>query len=210
MKRVICILFVCVVSLQLCFSQAHKPLVQLSGLVLTSDSLIGLPYATVLIKNEGRGTLSNYQGFFSLVTYVGDTVIFTSIGFRPEEIIIPDSLSLKKYSVIQLLTRDTIYLPETVIYPWPTKEEFRNAFLSLNLPDDDLARAKKNLERQRMKELGEAMTMDSKENADYYLRQQAQKFYYAGQAPPMNIFNPIAWSQFIQAWQNGDFKRQTK
>jgi hypothetical protein len=24
----------------------------------------------------------------------------------------------------------------------------------------------------------------------------------------MNIFNPAAWSEFIQAWKRGDFKRK--
>jgi len=29
-----------------------------------------------------------------------------------------------------------------------------------------------------------------------------------GQVPPQNIFNPIAWAEFIQAWKRGDFKRK--
>jgi hypothetical protein len=106
------------------------------------------------------------------------------------------------------MTFDTVFLSETVIYPWPTPEQFRQAFLSLNIPDDDLERARKNLERQRLKELGDAMVMDANENKDYYLRQQAAKFYYKGQTPPMNIFNPVAWAEFFKAWQRGDFKRK--
>jgi hypothetical protein len=34
--------------------------------------------------------------------------------------------------------------------------------------------------------------------------------YYAGGTPPINLFNPIAWAQFLQAWQNGEFKRKDK
>jgi hypothetical protein len=26
--------------------------------------------------------------------------------------------------------------------------------------------------------------------------------------PPMNIFNPAAWADFIQAWKRGDFKNK--
>ncbi len=51
------------------------------------------------------------------------------------------------------------------------------------------------------------MAMDGDENADYYMRQEAAEFYYDGQIPPMNIFNPFAWAQFIKAWKNGDFKK---
>ncbi|GIV35139.1 MAG: hypothetical protein KatS3mg031_2674 [Chitinophagales bacterium] len=206
MKQVF--LLLCVLPALLFAQKDEDRLIQLSGLVLTSDSLIGIPYATIIIKHEGRGTLSNYDGFFSLVVLPGDSVKFSAVGFRPEIIAIPDTFSRKKYSVIQLLTQDTIYLPETIIYPWPTKEEFRKAFLSLNIPDDDLERARKNLERERLKEIGSVMAMDANEATDYYFRTEAQKFYYAGQMPPQNIFNPFAWAQFIEAWKRGDFRRK--
>ena len=185
-----------------------QKVLQLSGLVLTSDSLMGLPYATVLIKGTGRGTVTDYQGFFSMVVAKGDVIEFSSIGHRTNSFIVPDTLWLDRYSVIELLTRDTFYLPETQIFPWPTKDQFKQAFLSINIPDDDYERAKRNLDRERMKELGMAMKMDGKENADYYFRNESYKYYYYGQVPPMNIFNPLAWAKFIEAWKNGDFKRK--
>jgi hypothetical protein len=40
------------------------------------------------------------------------------------------------------------------------------------------------------------------------LRNVATKASYAGQVPPMNIFNPVAWAEFIQAWKRGDYKRK--
>lgn len=189
-------------------SVSAQKVLQLSGLVLTSDSLMGLPYATVLIKGTGRGTVTDYQGFFSLVVAKGDTIEFSCIGHRTNSFIVPDTLSLDRYSVIELLTRDTVYLPETQIFPWPTKEQFKQAFLSINIPDDDYERAKRNLDRDRMKEIGMSMKMDGKENADYYFRNESYKYYYYGQVPPMNIFNPLAWAKFIEAWKNGDFKRK--
>jgi len=44
------------------------------------------------------------------------------------------------------------------------------------------------------------------ETFKYSMQEYQQQIYYAGQAPPMNIFNPVAWGQFIQAWKRGDFK----
>jgi hypothetical protein len=41
-----------------------------------------------------------------------------------------------------------------------------------------------------------------------FMQKQQQSLYYAGQTPPQNIFNPIAWAQFIEAWKRGDFKRK--
>lgn len=186
----------------------EKQLVQLSGLVLTSDSLIGVPYATVIVKGTGRGTVSNGQGFFSIVAAQGDELIFTSIGFNNGYYKIVDTLDEQRYSIVQLMTPDTIFLPETMVFPWPTKEQFREAFLSLNIPAGDIEIAKRNLEKQRLMELGETLAYDPGETAQLYLRSEAQKFYYAGQAPPMNIFNPIAWAKFVQAWKNGDFKKK--
>lgn len=185
-----------------------KQLVQLSGLVLTSDSLIGVPYTTVIVKGTGRGTVSNGQGFFSIVAAQGDELIFTSVGFTYGYYKISDTLDEQRYSIVQLLTPDTIFLPETMVFPWPTKEQFREAFLSLNIPAGDIEIAKRNLEKQRLMELGETLAYDPGETAQLYLRSEAQKFYYAGQAPPMNIFNPIAWAKFVQAWKNGDFKKK--
>jgi hypothetical protein len=40
------------------------------------------------------------------------------------------------------------------------------------------------------------------------MRQQSREYVYIGQTPPMNIFSPLAWGQFFQAWKNGDFKKK--
>ena len=199
-----------VISLLFTSQQTAKAqdLVQMSGLVLTSDSLMGVPYASVIIKGSGRGTITNYQGFFSLVAAKGDTLVFSGLGFNTDEYVVSDTITSYRFSIVELLTTGTYYLDETVIFPWPTKEQFREAFLSLNIPDDQLEIARRNLEQQQLTAIGENMRIDGNEGADYYLRKEAQKFSYAGQLPPMNIFNPIAWAQFIQAWKNGDFKKK--
>ncbi|HNW00300.1 MAG TPA: carboxypeptidase-like regulatory domain-containing protein, partial [Chitinophagales bacterium] len=134
----------------------------------------------------------------------------TASGYKDAIYIIPGTLTDERYSVIQLLTRDTMYLSETFVYPWPSREEFRDAFLALDIPDDDLRIAQKNMEREKLKELGEAMAMDADMNADLQMRRMQQKIYYAGQYPPMRIFDVMAWKDFIEAWKNGDFKSDKK
>ncbi len=181
-------------------------LVQFSGLVMTSDSLQGIPYTNIVVKNKNVGTSSNYKGFFSFVAEEGDTVQFSAIGFQDSKYVIPEDLDSKKYSVIQLMTPDTVYLPETIVNPWPTKEQFKQAFINADIPDDAIERAKKNLREEKLEKINDRMVMDAKENTEYYLREEAKKYYYAGQEPPMNIFNPFAWAKFIEAWKNGDFK----
>jgi hypothetical protein len=53
-----------------------------------------------------------------------------------------------------------------------------------------------------------ALPADGREAVAAQMRQQATKYSYMGQVPPQNIFNPIAWAEFIQAWKRGDFKRK--
>ena len=48
--------------------------------------------------------------------------------------------------MIQVMPSDTIMLTQTIIYPWPSKEKFKEAFLKFDVPDDDYERAKKNMD----------------------------------------------------------------
>ena len=112
--------------------------------------------------------------------------------------------------MIQILRTDTFLLKETIIRPWPTQEQFHEAFIRLNIPDDDLERAKRNLARAEMKERMEQSGMDGSMNYKYAMQQKQSQLYYVGQYAPNNLLNPIAWAQFIQAWQRGDFKKKKK
>ena len=179
-------------------------LLQFSGIIVTGDSLKPVPYANILIKNTHRGTTSDFFGYFSFVAQMGDTVLFSHVGFKRNRFIIPDSLSTNRYSLIQVLITDTVVLSETYIYPWPTKEQFKMAFMNLNIPDDDLERAKKNLQLMEMHERFKSMGMDGSQNFKNYMQEQTSRLYYAGQYPPTNLLNPIAWSKFIEAWKNGN------
>lgn len=183
-------------------------LVQFSGVVVEGDSLRPVPYASVIVKNTNRGTISDYFGYFSFVAQLMDTIEFTAIGYNSARYIIPDTLTTNNYSLIQVLRTDTVYLKETVVYPWPTKEQFKSAFLALQLPEDDLARAEKNMVRADMKERMIGMANDASFNYLNTMQQYQSKLYYAGQLPPNNLLNPIAWAKFIKAWKNGDFKNK--
>lgn len=188
----------------------NDSLLQFSGVLLTRDSLEAVPFANVLIKGTQRGTMSDYFGYYSFVAERGDTIQFSYVGFKDAYFVIPDSLNRKNYSLIQMMDVDTIILQEAVIYPWPTKEQFRQAFLDLRLPEDDKQRAERNLARADMKERMENMQADGSESYKIAMRSHANQLYYAGQLPPNNLLNPIAWAKFIKAWKNGDFKRKKK
>ncbi len=185
-------------------------LVQLSGIIVTGDSLSPVPYTGVMLKHSNRGTVSDFYGFFSIVAQPGDEIEFSSIGYKKTIYRIPDSLNENRYSLIQILNRDTVLLSMAVIYPWPTKEQFKQAFIDLKIPDTDMDHARRNLALERMRDEAERVEMDGSLNSKHVLQQRQSKLYYAGQLPPNNLLNPIAWAQFIQAWKEGKFKNKDK
>ena len=95
-------------------------LVQFSGITITADSLNPVPYTKILDICSHRGTTSDVSGYFSFVAHKKDTVVFTAIGFKPASFIIPDTITKKRYSLIQLMTADTITLAAAFIFPWPS------------------------------------------------------------------------------------------
>jgi len=186
----------------------YKNLVQFSGAVVTGDSLNPVAFTHIIDHNINFGTISDYYGYFSFVARKGDTISFSAIGFKKAKFVIPDTIQNNRYTMFQVMATDTIYLNETVIYPWPTKEQFKEAFLSLKIPDDDLEIARKNLERYELYVRAQAMPMDGSMNYRNYIDQTVSKLYYAGQTQPISLLNPFAWAQFIKAWQDGKFKRK--
>ena len=189
---------------------ADEDLVQFSGMVLdgTTEQLLPLPYTNILIKESGRGTYSDFKGFFSLVARKGDIVEFSAVGYKTVEFIIPDTIQDNRFSMVQLMTQDTINLPEAFIFPWPSSDHTRLDFLAMDVTPELQAKALENLMAEKILMMSQELPMDANENADYYLRKQATSYYYIGQTPPMQIFSPLAWKNFFDAWKRGDFKKK--
>lgn len=190
------------------FESFKDSVVQLYGVVMTADSLRGLPAVSVIEKNSGRGTITNPQGVFSIAVLKGDKIEFTSVGYKPKTITIPRDLQGNQYSVIQLMVTDTVYLPATIIKPRPTREQFERDFIATEVPDDDIEIARRNTEEAKRNILARSLPSDGREATNLGLKQGAQKMYYNGQNPPQNIFNPLAWGEFVKAWKRGDFKKK--
>jgi hypothetical protein len=190
------------------FESMKDSVVQLYGIVMTADSLVGIPAVSVIIKGSNRGTITNSQGVFSIVAMKGDEVEFSHISYKPKTIVIPRDIEGNQYSVVQLMVEDTVYLPATIIKPRPTPEQFQRDFASAKVPDDDIEIARRNNDVATRRALMQTTPGDGASATSIQLRNVATKASYAGQVPPMNIFNPVAWAEFIQAWKRGDYKRK--
>ena len=106
------------------------------------------------------------------------------------------------------MQNDTILLPVFTAYPWPSKDQFADAFVNLTLPDDYLARMDKNIGQADLRIKAEGLPSDPRTAFYSSMQKEQYRMYYAGQIPPNNLLNPIAWYKFVQAWKNGDFKKQ--
>lgn len=190
------------------FEGFKDSVVQLFGVVMTADSLQALQSVSVVVKGQNRGTITNNQGVFSIVVLKGDKIEFTSVGYKPKTVVVPVNIEGNQYSIIQLMITDTVFLAATIIKARPTREQFERDFINTKIPDDNLEIARKNNSEDQRRVLMATLPRDGKEAANNYLSRQAAKNYYNGQIPPQNIFNPLAWAEFIQAWKRGDYKKK--
>ena len=190
------------------FENVRDSVVQLYGVVMTADSLVGIPAVSIVVQGQNRGTITNNQGVFSIVVLKGDVVEFTHVSYKTKIVSIPKNLEGTQYSVVQLMIADTVYLPATIIRPRPTAAQFARDFANTKVQDDDYEIARKNTSVAKRRALMQSTPTDGREASSIQLRNVATKAYYAGQNPPQNIFNPAAWMEFIEAWKRGDFKKK--
>ncbi len=167
-----------------------------------------VPSATVLVKSQDRGVMASNMGVFSIVCYKGDTLVISEIGYRPKEIVIPKNVEGIYYSIVARIQQDTFYLPETIVRPTLTKQEFDYAFKYWAIPDDQYTIAQINTNKYALRAIAYTLPRDGRENQALYQAQQFKNAEYIGMpnGQPMNIFNPFAWGDFFQAWKRGDFR----
>ena len=190
------------------FSNAQDKLIQLSGVVVSEDSLREMPFASVFNGSTKRGTIADVYGFFSLVVQRGDTLAFKYLGHKVGYYVVPDTLVDSRYSIIHMLQVDTIQLPEVNIYPWPSREAFAQAFIEMNPYDDDMLRAQKLLSGKSLESLAFNVSSDASISYGNAVNQMNTRIYTMGQSPVNNLMNPYAWASFLQKWRAGDLKRQ--
>lgn len=184
-------------------------LVQLTGIVLGSDSLNNLPYTTVFDKTSSRGTITDYYGYFALVAHPGDTLIFRQLGYKTATYIVPKDIPVFGNALIQLMDVDTLYKKPVNVYPWPSKEEFASAFINLKLEnEDELRRAQRQLSGESLAQIALRVNSDASLAYNAIEQQRLSQLYTKGQIPVNNLLNPVAWMQFVDAWKKGKLSRQ--
>jgi hypothetical protein len=181
-----------------------KKLIQLTGTV-KDELLKPMPFAHILVLNNFRGAITNTYGNFSLVVEESDSVLISSVGYKRKYMVIPDNLPSRFLTIEVVLQIDTLVIGEAKIYPWKTYEEFKDAFVNLKLPTDDMEKARRNIALIRTQ-----IIMDhepsARANFQHIMEQQYQQTFIQGQLPSYQLLNPFAWAKFFKALKRGDFK----
>lgn len=185
---------------------SDQELVQFSGVVRDLQHQ-PLPYVNIIILNERRGTTSDQRGLFSFVVRPSDTILFSHMGHKATIHVIPDSIGGQQYPADIFMVSDTFHLAEVRIYPWKTYQEFKEAFLALELPDDDQQHAYHNIAliktQIKVNEMGTTPNVNFRE----VMKQQYNQLYTAGQYPYYTIFDPMRWARFFESLRSGDFRQ---
>ena len=211
MKRLGRVLIAIVFSTSLFAQEEPKP-VQIHGVVVSNDSLIQLlPNVQILVKSRGQMTTSNNDGFFSLVAMPGDTVYFQHIGFQLQKLWIADTLNGDAFLSRVTLEWDTEMLDPVIVYPWPSRENFKEEFLAMEVQTTEMDIANRNLAMDELRARALAMGYDAKEMQKYLISMQNQQLYNQGRmyggsmdagggaAILGALSNPFAWTQLFQS-----------
>lgn len=178
-------------------AQQTRRVIQLSGVVISSDSTSGpIPGVHVYVPKAGRGTTSNRTGFFSMPVLVGDSVVISSVGFVRQSLIIPNYHSDFMTIVIEMV-EDVTYLQEVTIMEFPTEEVFKQAVLALNVPFDNGVDPRQ-MNAELMALMMKTTPMDGAQNYKYYMDQYASSVSDRFQPRVNPLLNPFNWARFFR------------
>lgn len=189
-------------------AQGKDKVIYLSGVIISGDSSYGIPGVHVYIAEAGVGTVSNDAGLFRIRALPGDTVVFSHIAYQTQNLVVPvDDYEMAMTVLIDMQT-DAKELPMVTIFPFPSEEVFKEAFLALDVQSQAEKNMRKNLSSERIAEMAKQMGMDGSSNHTYYMNQQANYLHNQYFMPTLSLTDPFAWSRFIKSVKNGDLKKK--
>jgi CarboxypepD_reg-like domain len=177
-------------------AQTKRRVIQLSGFV-TDTATQMLAGVHVYVPKAGRGTPTTNSGFFTLPVLVGDSVVFSSVGYKRASYIVPD-LPKESWTIFVELAPDLNILDGVVIMGIPTEELFKEAVLAMNIPLDNNVDPKA-LNSEMIALMARTTPLDGAGNYKYYIDQWSNS---AGDKfrPQYNPFlDPIKWAKFIKS-----------
>jgi hypothetical protein len=190
------------------FSQNQdKKIVQFSGVIYDTDSNTVVPYVTLRNSTSGKSYSANYKGYYSFVAHEGDTIHFSSVGYKKTSLTIPRGLRDKKFTAIVKMKSDNIMLPVVRVFPWASTDEFKKEFLTMKFADDDLEIAKKNLSKKTLRDLSYSLPRDGGEIQGMTFNNNHIGLSNKNMVQTNPLLNPLAWAALIKQISEGDKNR---
>jgi hypothetical protein len=184
------------------------PYYQVSG-TIRDESYQPLDFVHVINMQMDKGTITDKNGRFSIVCMKTDTLLFSAMGYKKKVMPIPDSIENAFVFHDIYLKRDTFEIREVKIFPWKTYEEFKKAFLALDIADKEKERAERNIELIRQQ-----IILSEKSYPEQGYRYTMQSFnnqiMEKGVGPTNNLLNPISWGRFIESLKSGEIRDKNK
>jgi len=174
--------------------------VQVSGVVMTQDSTSTI-FGVHIYDSFGRGTTTDYRGWFSKAFLAGDTITFSAIGFKAAKVIIPVDQGTR-YNFILTMEESVTRLAEVEINPFPTEALFKEAILAMNLSEDQ-ENVLRNYSSDAINEMVRTMPIapSPDQNYKYLMNQQFYSLQNAAGPRTNPLLNPFAWAQFIDSFK---------
>lgn len=108
--------------------------VLLGGVLRNHITGKGVESMHVLNLTDSLATISNVNGAFKIPAQLGDSLIFTSIGYFTKSLIIGEEELAADFIEVKMAQRE-YQLTEVEVNPLGTKEQFREKFMALDVND---------------------------------------------------------------------------
>ena len=139
-------------------------------------------------------------GFFSLPVLEGDSLVFSSVGYKRSSYIVPEHREDNSIRVIVTLEEDITYLDELEVFPYPSEAVFKAAVLAVELPDQrDYDNLQRLLNSDVLREAYWELPASANMNHRFFMQQQQQAIANRFQPVANPLLNPFAWRDFIRS-----------
>lgn len=112
------------------FSQFHQ--VELLSTILNQKDSTPIGFVHIINLTTRHGVISDYNGKFNFTVDVKDTIKISVLGFESQKIV------GEQVPTVIYLTPKNYDLEEFTVLPYKDYEEFKEAFINLDLPDSSL------------------------------------------------------------------------
>lgn len=213
MKRFTVLVFLvlafCLLTLT-AYSQGQDKTVLFQGRVIASSNAEFLPLAYIFNPQAGRGALTDNFGQVDMYVFPGDSLVISYIGYNKKYYIVPRDTELV-HQVIIPMDEMTTMLREVKVFPHSSEDEFKQAFLAMELRDArQRDNARNNLEQSKLNifalQAGMGASSNFRNFSDMMISSQVNKNFFSD--PTLALTNPFAWISFIKSIKNGDLKRK--